>query len=72
MMDSPHHRLTERLLLYLSVCTLSGCHPLTPCTTNHKFGTLAFFVTRGNEVSEWLLNQAALALPNIRGVDQYL
>ena len=72
MIDSPHHRLTEGLLMNLSVCILSGCHPLTPCTTNHTFGTLAFVVTRGNEVSEWFLNQSALALPKIRGVDQYL
>ena len=63
MMDSCHYRLTEGILLNLSVCIPRGCHPLTVCTTNYTFDTLAFVVTRENEVSQWFLNEAALALP---------
>ena len=62
-MGSPHNRLTEGLLLNLFGYIPSACHPLTVRITNNTFDTLAFVLTRGNQVSQWFLNVAALARP---------
>ena len=50
-------------MLNLSMCISSGHLLLTACTTNNTFDTLASAVTRGNEVSQWFLNIAALPRP---------
>ena len=59
-MASPHYRLTEGFSLNHLVCIPGACHPLTVCTTNNTFDPLAFVLTKGNEVSQWFLNVAAL------------
>ena len=54
------HELTQEQFEDL---TKTACHRLTVCTTNNTFHTLAFVLTRGNEVSQWFLNVAAVARP---------
>ena len=63
MMPSSYCSLNERLMLSLSMCTLSVTLVLTACYTNNTFATSRFVVTRGNEVSQWFLNVAALRRP---------
>ena len=59
----PSLRTTGGLLLNLSVGNPGACYPLTVSTTNNTFDTLAFALTRENEVSQWFLNVAAPARP---------
>ena len=63
MMASSHCSLTAHLLLSLSLCALRVPLFLTACCTSNTFDTLAFVVTRENEVSQWFLNVPASARP---------